>query len=118
MRIAHFSDIHWSEQNSDDIEVVVRAAVEDANAEGWAEEWTALIKQKTATRFEIENLIARLHEAVSIKALDSDQSKRFSTVADELEKRFDWSGQQANKFRESLNQTRNIERLKDNAGKV
>lgn len=92
--------------------------LEDANEGGWSEAWRIFISDKKITHFEVEAIIERLFEAVSFKALDEDQSKRFDEVALELEKRFDWSQAQAVTFRQSLVQTKNIQQMKDFGGKI
>ena len=87
--------------------------LEDTNAQGWSEQWGKFIADKSITRFELENVIERLYEVVGTKALDPTQSQRFKEIGEDLEKRFDWSEAQSDRFRRSLSQTRNLGVLKD-----
>lgn len=91
--------------------------LEDANADGWADAWSKLIADKGITRFEVENLIERLYEAVSLKALDANQSERFKKVGEELERRFDWSEAQYDRFKKSIEKTKNLKALTERTGK-
>ena len=91
--------------------------IEDTNAAGWSDYWSNFIGDRKITRFEVENLVQRLYDVVGMKALDPSQSERFKEIGEDLERRFDWSDAQSDKFRQSLSKTRNISVLKDQSEK-
>lgn len=84
-------EIMKSESVSAGEKMILLFLIEDMNVPGWQDSWCAVIRDKNSSNFMVESIVERLQHICATKALNDDQSRRVSTVVDEIENRLDWS---------------------------